>query len=307
MSLVLFIAVVAVAVFVAMRVKRNGSDPLDSLRWVWSRLEGGDGEARPVALRVLTKALFDSLVDPRRRLSDDTIVETASRFVVLAAPGDAEDLASELDLVEIDVNKRIVSGQRKHKLRITTPIRIVDVIYDHNAAAGRPRLLSEAKALDRKTPGLSKARADQHEGRRRRSAEDVGTTPVGRDKSEARTTTVYAGVLVSRDGRFTIPVPAAGADFGRDDKFSATKTQIEDPKGTVSRIHGRIMPSPDGMTVEDLSTNGTSVNGTRLRKGRCYVLAENDELTLGGDVVLIWKPTASSVKTKLLPSTKGRR
>ena len=48
---------------------------------------------------------------------------------------------------------------------------------------------------------------------------------------------------------------------------------------TVSRLHAELVQSGDGWVVRDLSsTNGTRVNGWRIRRA---ALALDDELTLG--------------------------
>ncbi len=56
--------------------------------------------------------------------------------------------------------------------------------------------------------------------------------------------------------------------------------QITVAEPSVSRRHARIVPGPDGLTVEDLaSKNGTFVNGRRI--GAPRPLSEGDRLKLG--------------------------
>lgn len=60
---------------------------------------------------------------------------------------------------------------------------------------------------------------------------------------------------------------------------------ISDP--AVSRIHASIEKNGDGFTYQDLSTNGTYVNGVLIHKSSVYVKL-GDALFLAGKVLLPW-------------------
>jgi hypothetical protein len=56
----------------------------------------------------------------------------------------------------------------------------------------------------------------------------------------------------------------------------------------VSRQHARIQHGPQGWTLTDLgSTNGTLVNGQRIRANESYLLQPGDRLTMGSSVLVV--------------------
>jgi pSer/pThr/pTyr-binding forkhead associated (FHA) protein len=58
-----------------------------------------------------------------------------------------------------------------------------------------------------------------------------------------------------------------------------TSTHLRVPDESISREHAVILLEDDGYTLEDLqSTNGTQVNGKRVRSAR---LADGDEILIG--------------------------
>jgi pSer/pThr/pTyr-binding forkhead associated (FHA) protein len=58
-----------------------------------------------------------------------------------------------------------------------------------------------------------------------------------------------------------------------------TSTHLRVPDESISREHAVILLENDGYTLEDLqSTNGTQVNGKRVRSAR---LGEGDEILIG--------------------------
>lgn len=69
-------------------------------------------------------------------------------------------------------------------------------------------------------------------------------------------------------------IPPAGLSIGR-----TRENQIVVDDVLVSRRHARLVPSPHGLTLEDLgSVNGTFVNGSRAQR---TVLREGDTVTIG--------------------------
>ena len=87
-------------------------------------------------------------------------------------------------------------------------------------------------------------------------------------------TTATGGRLVSLvDGR-EYPVPDAGVSFGREIGNDIVIASTE-----VSRKHASIAPAEGGYVVTDLSTNGLTVNGTRVEKSQ--LLGRGDVLKIG--------------------------
>jgi hypothetical protein len=62
----------------------------------------------------------------------------------------------------------------------------------------------------------------------------------------------------------------------------------------TSRQHARLQHKPQGWTLTDLgSTNGTSVNGQRLRPHEVYLLRPGDRIAIGSSVLVVEEPAAS--------------
>ena len=87
--------------------------------------------------------------------------------------------------------------------------------------------------------------------------------------------------LVVRQGAqagTTYHITSAEAFIGREEE---TEISVRDPE--VSRKHARISWQSGDYVVEDLgSTNGTFLNGKRIRPHLTYALREDDVLQLGG-------------------------
>jgi pSer/pThr/pTyr-binding forkhead associated (FHA) protein len=82
-------------------------------------------------------------------------------------------------------------------------------------------------------------------------------------------------VVCLTDGR-EYPITGSSLVFGRDASADVVVTG-----GEVSRRHAEIQSTPEGYILNDLSVNGTHVNGERV--GRQYLLARADVIRIGND------------------------
>jgi pSer/pThr/pTyr-binding forkhead associated (FHA) protein len=136
-----------------------------------------------------------------------------------------------------------------------------------------------------------------------------------RAKAEAKGGKVTAntgGRVVSlTDGR-EYAIAGASLVFGRD-----ASCDVVVPGKDVSRRHAEIMQTPKGYLIVDSSTNGTSVNDTRIEGQR--LLARADVITIGEEKFRFYAdtpapppenpqpgPAASAPSAAPLPPTKGQ-
>src|SRR6266513_6172766 len=132
-----------------------------------------------------------------------------------------------------------------------------------------------------------------------------------RAKAEAkggRVTVNTGGRVVSlTDGR-EYAIAGASLVFGRDASCDVVVSGKD-----VSRRHAEIMQTPKGYLIVDSSTNGTSVNDTRIEGQR--LLARADVITIGEEKFRFYADTAapspppanpsSAVPPSSVPPTKG--
>ena len=90
----------------------------------------------------------------------------------------------------------------------------------------------------------------------------------------ARATAGTGGRLVSLVDGKEYQIPAAGIVFGREAGSDVVVAQPE-----VSRRHASIVPTEQGYVLQDLSTNGVWVNGTRVQGSQ--LLARADVVRVG--------------------------
>jgi pSer/pThr/pTyr-binding forkhead associated (FHA) protein len=122
-----------------------------------------------------------------------------------------------------------------------------------------------------------------------------------RAKAEAKggKITVNTGgrVVSLTDGR-EYAVAGTSLVFGRD----ATCDVVVAGKD-VSRRHAEIMPTPKGYLIVDSSTNGTSVNDTRIEGQR--LLARADVITIGEEKFRFYADTAAAPPENPVPPPRG--
>jgi pSer/pThr/pTyr-binding forkhead associated (FHA) protein len=93
---------------------------------------------------------------------------------------------------------------------------------------------------------------------------------------------VEEGVLTGQVFHLEQPVVA----FGRGGQ--TTEERIALPEQGVSRQHMRLQRGPQGWMLVDLgSTNGTYLNGQRIREQEAHLLRTGDKVTLGGMVLVV--------------------
>ena len=95
-------------------------------------------------------------------------------------------------------------------------------------------------------------------------------------------------VVCLTDGR-EYTVKSEPLVFGRDAASDVVVTA-----GDVSRRHAEIQASPEGYVLEDLSVNGTFVNGRRI--GRRHLLARADVIRIGTDEFRFYADAAPESK-----------
>ena len=82
------------------------------------------------------------------------------------------------------------------------------------------------------------------------------------------------------------------AVFGRGGETAGERIAL--PEQSVSRQHMRLQRGSQGWVLVDLgSTNGTYLNGQRIREQEPYLLREGDRVALGGMVMVVGPPTGS--------------
>lgn len=107
------------------------------------------------------------------------------------------------------------------------------------------------------------------------SASEVAAIAAKRS-GPARATSGTGGRLVSLVDGKEYQIPQAGIVFGREAGSDVVVAQPE-----VSRRHAAIMPTDQGYVLQDLSTNGVWVNGTRVQGSQ--VLARADVVRVGSE------------------------
>jgi hypothetical protein len=96
-------------------------------------------------------------------------------------------------------------------------------------------------------------------------------------------------ITVARTGRqVLLPFPIGEVELGRSDPSTGVDPDVDLARDGgfvegVSRRHARITQAGNRILVEDVgSTNGTFLNGRRIRSHQDYALREDDSLQLGG-------------------------
>lgn len=133
------------------------------------------------------------------------------------------------------------------------------------------------------------------------SASEVASIAAKRS-GPARATASTGGRLVSLVDGKEYQIPAAGVVFGREAGSDVVVAQPE-----VSRRHASIAPGENGYVLQDLSTNGVWVNGTRVQGSQVLARADvvrvgSEEFRFYADVAPAPKPTPASVPAALRQS-----
>ncbi len=110
----------------------------------------------------------------------------------------------------------------------------------------------------------------------------------------ARATAGTGGRLVSLVDGKEYQIPATGITFGREAGSDVVVAQPE-----VSRRHATIGPTENGYVLQDLSTNGVWVNGTRVQGP--LVLARADVVRVGSEEFRFYADVASPGAAKATP------
>lgn len=119
----------------------------------------------------------------------------------------------------------------------------------------------------------------------------------GKPHSEAVTgSRIYS--LVSRDGKIRIELPVDGGVIGR----TAIGGEALAHNGRISREHVRLTPAKraQGVMAEDLSANGTYVDGRRLVRGKEEFVVIGSVLSMGGEDFVLSKDNIVSQSPNLL-------
>lgn len=101
------------------------------------------------------------------------------------------------------------------------------------------------------------------------------------------------GSLAGRKLELDKPAQVFGREAGND---------VQVPDGRISRQHARIQRAADGYIIEDLgSTNGTFINGARLRKPQA--LQPGDEIALGDSLFVFRQAPAPGAAPRAVKDT----
>lgn len=128
------------------------------------------------------------------------------------------------------------------------------------------------------------------------SAADVANIAAAKRAGPARATANTGGRLVSLVDGKEYNIPSAGAFFGREAGSDIVVAQPE-----VSRRHASITPNETGYTLNDLSTNGVWVNGTRVQGS--VVLSRADVVRVGGEEFRFYADVAPIAPKAPTPAT----
>jgi len=118
------------------------------------------------------------------------------------------------------------------------------------------------------------------------SSSDVAAI-VAKRSGPARATTATGGRIVSLVDGKEYQIPAAGVIFGREAGSDIVVAQPE-----VSRRHASIAPAESGYVIQDHSTNGIWVNGTRVATSQ--LLARADVVRVGGEEFRFYADVAAT-------------
>jgi pSer/pThr/pTyr-binding forkhead associated (FHA) protein len=125
------------------------------------------------------------------------------------------------------------------------------------------------------------------------SASDIAALAQKRT-GPARATAATGGRLVSLVDGKEYPVPDGGVTIGRDASCGIVVAQTE-----VSRLHAEIVAADNGYVVNDRSTNGLLVNGTKVQGSQ--LLSRADIIRIGTEEfrfyadVAVARPSAATV------------
>jgi len=127
------------------------------------------------------------------------------------------------------------------------------------------------------------------------SASDIASIAAKR-AGPARATAGTGGRLVSLVDGKEYQIPSAGIVFGREAGSDVVVAQPE-----VSRRHATIAPADNGYVLQDLSTNGVWVNGTRVQGTQ--LLARADVVRVGSEEFRFYADVAPVAKATPTPAT----
>jgi pSer/pThr/pTyr-binding forkhead associated (FHA) protein len=107
---------------------------------------------------------------------------------------------------------------------------------------------------------------------------------------QSRATGTTGGRIVSLVDGKEYQIPAQGITFGRE-----AGSDVVVPQAEVSRKHASIAPGDNGYVIQDHSTNGIWVNGTRVQTSQ--LLARSDVVRVGSEEFRFYADLAGSRPT----------
>jgi pSer/pThr/pTyr-binding forkhead associated (FHA) protein len=259
---------------------------------VWYEgLFGGGNDSRELRPRDILRRILAAMEDNRREGLDGQVYVPNVYTLQIAVDSDDERqyLRTFLDADELAVAVKRAADQHGYGVRGPLVFAIEEV--PDSAAGARERVRIQCRfdaqpAAPARTapvasvvemPHVAAAYADDGD-------DDPGTVPA------VPAATLASLVVRAADGRLhdVFPLTARGARVGRGRNVGNDIVLAAD--GMVSKSHARIVYDRGEFCLfDENSTNGTFVNGRRLRAGDAYTLQPGDEVKMG-ETVLLFRP-----------------
>jgi hypothetical protein len=202
-------------------------------------------------------------------------VYVPNEYTVYLSPADRSQFAGYEDSLVAELQEYLDEHARRERYSLLTPPRVL-VTTDDDLAVGEfgigTRLVADEASAEQLPAGLPLEEPEHTMVYRAAPAPEVAAEP---EPEPARATLAFGGK--------THAVSAPSVVLGR-----SRDCGVRLADENVSRRHAEIQHDGDGWWIVDLgSTNGTTLNGRRVRRERLH---EGDRLTLGSTEIVFGIP-----------------